>query len=82
MIGELTGLESESIRFYFDVLSEDTVAKGAELVFKMIKAQFKCRQCGNIFERANFTFNCPVCGATGVLVDKGKEFYIESIEVE
>ncbi|ADH61309.1 hydrogenase nickel insertion protein HypA [Thermoanaerobacter mathranii subsp. mathranii str. A3] len=82
VIGELTGLESESIQFYFGVLSENTVAEGAELVFKKIKAQFKCGQCGNIFERVNFTFNCPVCGSTGVLVDKGKEFYIESIEVE
>jgi len=82
VIGELTGLESESIQFYFGVLSENTVAEGAELVFKKIKAQFKCGQCGNIFERVNFTFNCHVCGSTGVLVDKGKEFYIESIEVE
>ncbi|MFV9567951.1 hydrogenase maturation nickel metallochaperone HypA [Thermoanaerobacter mathranii] len=82
VIGELAGLESESIQFYFGVLSENTVAEGAELVFKKIKAQFKCGQCGNIFERVNFTFNCPVCGSTGVLVDKGKEFYIESIEVE
>jgi len=82
VIGELTGLESESIKFYFDILSENTVAEGAELTFKIIKAQFKCRQCGTIFERSNFTFNCPVCGGVGVLVNKGKEFYIESIEVE
>ncbi|MGB9679743.1 MAG: hydrogenase maturation nickel metallochaperone HypA [Thermoanaerobacteraceae bacterium] len=82
VIGELTGLESESIQFYFDVLSENTIAEGAELVFKKIKAQFKCSQCGNIFERGNFSFNCPICGASGVLVDKGKEFYIESIGVE
>lgn len=82
VIGELTGLEGESIRFYFDVLSENTVIHDAELNFTKVRAQFRCRKCGNIFERGNFTFNCPVCGAAGVLVDKGKEFYIDSIEVE
>lgn len=82
VIGELTGLEDESIRFYFDVLSENTIAHGAKLNFTKIKAQFRCRECGNIFERGNFTFNCPVCGAKGILVEKGKEFYIDSIEVE
>jgi len=83
VIGELTGIESESVKFYFDILTENTVAEGAELNFKIIKAQFKCTECGNIFERSNFTFKCPVCGGQGVLMSKkGKEFYIESIEVE
>lgn len=82
VIGELTGLDGESIKFYFDVLSENTIAHGAELNFTKVRAQFKCRECGNVFERDNFTFNCPICGAKGIMANKGKEFYIDSIEVE
>lgn len=82
VLGELTGFEEDSIKFYFDVLSEGTPLYGAELNFKKIKAEFKCRNCGMIYNRSNFTFKCPYCGNSGVLIDKGKELYVESIDVE
>ncbi|AFK85705.1 MULTISPECIES: hydrogenase maturation nickel metallochaperone HypA [Thermoanaerobacterium] len=82
VLGELTGFEEESIRFYFEVLSEGTPLYGAKLDFKKVKAEFKCRSCGMIYNRGNFTFKCPYCGSSGVLIEKGKELYIDSIDVE
>lgn len=82
VLGELTGFEEDSIKFYFDVLSEGTPLYGAILNFKRVKAEFKCRNCGMIYNRENFTFKCPYCGSSGVLIEKGKELYIDSIDVE
>ncbi|SNX53896.1 hydrogenase maturation nickel metallochaperone HypA [Thermoanaerobacterium sp. RBIITD] len=82
VLGELTGFEEDSIKFYFDILSENTPLYGAVLNFKKIKAEFKCRKCGMIYNRSNFTFKCPNCGESGVLIEKGKELYIDSIDVE
>jgi hydrogenase nickel incorporation protein HypA/HybF len=82
VIGELTGIEEECVRFYFDILSEDTPAEGAKIAIKYEKALFKCSGCGRIFERKSFAFKCPYCGNGGTIVQKGRGLYIESIEVE
>ena len=49
---------------------------------KRIKPKLKCPKCGELFERRPMSFACPVCGTDGGPTDIGKEFYIESIEVE
>lgn len=81
-IGDISTIIDESVQMYFDIISEDTLARGAKLVFKRQKAEFKCRECGNVFAKPMKGFECPICGSLGMPTDKGKEFYIESIEVE
>ena len=81
VIGDLTSFIDDSIQFYFEMLSPDTVAEGATLHFKRIKTRFRCRQCGQEFEPENRNWTCPACGALGGVVIAGKEFYVESIEV-
>lgn len=82
VIGELTSIIDESVQMYFDLLAEETIAKDAKLIFKNIKAQLRCNKCYKTFERQKSSFNCPYCEGLGRLTDIGKEFYIESIEVE
>lgn len=82
VIGELSGIEEECVKFYFDILTEDTPAYKAKLNVKFEKALFKCPSCGHTFERKNFTFSCPRCGNPGILSEQGRGLYIESIEVE
>lgn len=82
VVGEMTGIEEDCIRFYFDILSENTPAGGAKIAVKYEKPLFRCTGCDKVFERKNFTFSCPYCGYPGVLAQKGAELYIESIEVE
>lgn len=81
VIGELSGIIDQSVQMYFDMLASDTICHGARLVFTKQNAILKCTACQNMFERNPKTFDCPKCGGTGRLTDKGKEFYIESIEV-
>lgn len=82
VVGELSSIIGDSVQMYFDILSKDTPSEGAKLIFKRVKAQFECRQCNNLFERQNTDFECPKCGGLGKPTGIGKEFYIESIEVE
>lgn len=81
VIGELSSFIDDSIQFYFDLLSPDTLSEGAELHFKRIKTRFRCRKCGHEFEPEDRNWLCPKCHALGGDVIAGKEFYVESIEV-
>ncbi len=33
VVGEMAGIVDDSVQFYFDFLSQDTIAHGAELIF-------------------------------------------------
>jgi hydrogenase nickel incorporation protein HypA/HybF len=82
VIGELSSIIDESVQLYFDILSKDTPAAGAVLEFKRIPAVLRCKACGHIYNKQGHHFECPLCGQMGVITGAGKEFYIESIEVE
>jgi len=82
VLGELSGLQEESIRVYFDNLSKGNILDGTKLFIKPLKSKLKCEACGNIFEHDKSDFNCPKCRGLGVLTNSGKEFYIDSIEIE
>lgn len=82
VIGDLSTVIDESVQLYFDLMCEGTMAKGARLIFKRIPAQFGCRSCGALYDKPLHGFDCPVCGGQGLPTGRGREFYIESIEVE
>lgn len=82
VIGDLSTIVDDSVQMYFDIMSEGTLAQGAKLVFKRVKAEFRCKNCGEVFVKPPKGFDCPKCGGLGTPTDKGKEFYIESLEVE
>jgi len=81
VIGELSSFIDDSIQFYFNMLSPDTVADGATLHFDRIKTRFRCRNCGTEFEPEERDWTCPECQALGGDVIAGKEFFVESIKV-
>jgi hydrogenase nickel incorporation protein HypA/HybF len=82
VIGDLSSVVDDSVQFYFDFLSPDTLAEGGRLHFRRITARLRCRQCGFEFEPQGMEWHCPQCQALGGEVIAGQEFYVESIEVE
>ncbi len=82
VIGELASIIDESVQFYFNILSKGTASEGAVLFFRRIAAEYSCQECGLIFEKKTHSYNCPRCGGKSVIVNRGQEFYIESIEVD
>lgn len=82
VIGDLSTIIDDSVRLYFDLISEGTPAQGAKLVFRRVRAEFLCRSCGTRFTKPGTGFQCPQCGELGTPTEVGREFYVESIEVE
>ncbi len=82
VIGDLSSIIDESVQMYFDIISEGTIAQGAKLSFRRVPAKFKCPSCGLVYDKPHKGFDCPVCGIPGFLTGGGKEFYIESMEVD
>ena len=82
VIGELSGFVPDCIQFYFDTLSKDTMAQGAALHFETVPAELRCRNCSAVFRPQDTIWSCPKCGSQSVEIFKGRELYIESLEVE
>ncbi len=82
VVGELLGFDEGSIRLYFDDLSKGTLLEGAELTVKPVMAKFKCKECDQLFERRKGEFSCPKCCSLNLLTESGKEFFIDSMEIE
>ncbi|ADJ26696.1 hydrogenase nickel insertion protein HypA [Dehalogenimonas lykanthroporepellens BL-DC-9] len=82
VIGELSGLVDDSVQFYFDFLTKDTIADGSRLVFRRVPARMKCRACEAEFSPEPDEWVCPQCDQWQAEVVAGKEFYIDSIEVD
>ena len=82
VIGEMTGVVKECVQFYFDFLSQGTLAEGASLSFIMTPTKARCRVCNKLFELKEFDWACPYCGGKEMEIVTGKELFVESIEVE
>ena len=82
VIGELSGFVADCIQFYFDTLSKDTIAQGAALHFETVPVEMRCRNCSTVFRPQDTLWSCPKCGSQSVEISKGRELYIDSVEVE
>jgi hydrogenase nickel incorporation protein HypA/HybF len=83
VIGALSSVVDDSVQFYFDFLSRETLAEGAVLHFRRVPATAHCLQCHA--EHAvvpPLPMGCPSCGSPRLRVSGGDEFQVESIEVD
>ena len=84
VIGDLSGFLDDSIQFYFDTLTSDTLAEGSSLKITRLPMLVRCYNCQCEFcpKEDMLNWECPECHKWNVEVIQGKEFYIDSIEVE
>jgi len=82
VLGEMSGVVSDCVQFYFDFLKKGNAAEDAVLNFKLVPVELKCRECQTIFNPNGSAWVCPNCHSNGLEVVKGQESYVESIEVE
>ena len=82
MLGEYSGVVPQCIQYYFDVISKDTLAEGALLDIRRLPVVIRCNSCKQESHIDKRHVACPLCGSTDLKLIQGREFYIESLEVE
>jgi hydrogenase nickel incorporation protein HypA/HybF len=80
-IGHLRQVVPESLAFYFELVSRETLCEGARLEQEVVPARLRCEACGSEWDPEDAWFRCPGCGGPGEVI-AGNELEVESIEVE
>ncbi|MEJ2232185.1 MAG: hydrogenase maturation nickel metallochaperone HypA [Nitrospirales bacterium] len=75
---KLSAVLPEAIRFCFDIVSQGTVAEGAELEIVEIFGTAKCRSCGSQFELEQLCGRCP-CGSSDITRLTGEELLVKQM---
>lgn len=81
-IGELSGIFPEYIREYFDMAARGTIAEGARITVEVIPIRVRCRNCQYEGTISRKSICCPSCGGSDLQLLAGREYYVDSLEVE
>jgi len=82
VIGQLSSIVDDSVQFYWDLISENTICAGSVLNFSRTPAVFRCLDCHHEFSLEARLSPCPSCGSLRNQLISGEEFYLDSIEIE
>lgn len=80
VVGELSSIVDDSVQFYWDFVSEGTVAEGAQLHFRRLPARLVCQACERDYG-PDEGLTCPTCNSSDIRVIQGDEFYLDAIDV-
>jgi hydrogenase nickel incorporation protein HypA/HybF len=80
VVGRLSGVVPDALRFSFDLVAEGTVVEGARLEIDEPGGLGHCRACARDVELRDLVLVCP-CGGTDVAVVGGTELLIRDVEV-
>jgi hydrogenase nickel incorporation protein HypA/HybF len=82
LIGRYSGVEREAFEFAFPFAAEGTLAEGAELAIEERPIVVRCRTCSATSRPISTQLICGNCGSTEVELAGGREFMLQSIELE
>ncbi|NMB58982.1 MAG: hydrogenase maturation nickel metallochaperone HypA [Chloroflexi bacterium] len=82
VIGRLSSIVDESVQFYWDIISKDSLCYQAILNFERRSAVLHCNVCDHEYEIDTSLQPCPACGSPNIKVISGEEFFVDSIEIE
>jgi len=90
VIGKLTFLNPEQVRFAFEVLTKGTILEGSRLLIEEREGWVRCPQCGYegrlncqdnpIYHLLAPTLRCPRCGGI-VEIMEGRECLIKRVRL-
>lgn len=88
-IGELALLNVDQVTFWIHELFKGSLAEGAKVKIKEIKARIQCESCGfngrispdqqDPFKHL-IPYSCPKCGSFQIKVEKGRECTLRRIQ--
>ncbi len=90
VLGELTLLNKEQVLFWIRELFKGSIAEGAKIKLRTVKARISCEGCGyhgepssgeEDFVRHFTQHSCPQCGSFQIRVEKGRECLLRKIQM-
>ncbi len=81
-IGSFSGVVPECIQMYCDLLAEGTIAEGVRIEATVLPMKVRCRACGTESEIGPHSLFCPRCKSLELQRLSGREFVIESLEID
>jgi hydrogenase nickel incorporation protein HypA/HybF len=80
-IGKLSFVESEALRFGFDVVMKGSLAENARLIMTELDGLGLCQQCGQQLVKESLYEPCAACGSPDVKIVQGREMKIKDLVV-
>jgi len=78
-IGEMAGINYDSLQFAFEILSKGTKAEGGRLEYEKVALSAACADCSHEFSPEELVFRCPECGSGRVDIIAGREMEVDYI---
>lgn len=82
VIGQLSSIVDDSVKFYWDIVANGTIAEGATLHFQRIPTEILCLDCDRQYNPTDNQMACPDCESINIRILTGEEFFLEAINVE
>ncbi len=82
LIGKLSGVIPDALRFAFEAISMGGIAEGASLVIEEVPLRITCKQCRKASIMDDPFLMCPHCEGTDVEMIAGRELEIKDMEIE
>ena len=81
-VGTLHHVVGPALDQGFAMVSEGSVAEGAELEMVVVPMTVTCRACGEHHHDETMRFVCLACGSGEIDVEGGEELMLESLELD
>jgi len=81
-IGELSGVNPESLRFCFECLVKDSPFEPLPLDIQFCPRRHTCPGCGGSFLVVDYNTACPSCGMDDTKCTGGTELELSYLELE
>jgi hydrogenase nickel incorporation protein HypA/HybF len=81
-IGELSGVEPDSLRFCLEALIFETDLESLTFEFEILHWTRRCRACGSVFRVENWNPACSACKSPDTEAAGGDEMELSYLELE
>lgn len=81
-LGEMAGIERESLAFCWESVRTGTIAEDATLAIENVPLIGRCTSCGEEGRVERYNFICPICKAGVLEIISGRELQVAYLEME
>ncbi|SFC50332.1 hydrogenase maturation nickel metallochaperone HypA [Clostridium uliginosum] len=81
-IGEFSCIQEDQLMFSYDIITQNTILEGSNLVIEWVQAMAYCNNCNKTFPISFTHKECPTCHKFSEEIVSGYETHVYNIEGE